>query len=82
MPKSFIKRWIIPGLVLQLIVNPAMKDVSALVAKFGYFLVETDPARFLRWNITLFTPLWNLLCHYFYQSIFNAMKLLLDISFL
>lgn len=44
-PKPFFNRWIFPGVVLQLIVNPTMKDMSAMVRKIITFCHAVGPMR-------------------------------------
>jgi IQ calmodulin-binding motif len=56
-PKGFVARWIIPGLLLQLLLNPAIGPVSTFVfanAKSMYFV---GPVRVLRWCIAVFVPI-------------------------
>jgi hypothetical protein len=43
--KPFFTRWILPGVALQLIVNPTMKDISQLVRACGRFAQTVGPMR-------------------------------------
>ena len=55
-PKKFTERWIMPGLMLQLLVNPKMGYVSSLVGCGLTKLLRHGPVRALRWIIALFYP--------------------------
>jgi len=59
-PKSFITRWILPGLLLQLLVNPAMENLYFL-AKDGASMMffKLDPGRVLCWILAFVYPLWK-----------------------
>jgi len=59
-PKAFFPRWILPGLALQLLVNPKMESVSEVVAIVIDGLLYYGPVRVLRWIVALFYPvlLW------------------------
>jgi len=39
-PKKFFKRWILPGVLLQLLVNPNMKDVAGIIKNFNPVLIQ------------------------------------------
>ena len=56
-PKPFVKRWIAPGLVLQLLVNPYMKEVSERVFDTMYILFDFGPVRVYRWIATVCVPI-------------------------
>lgn len=62
-PRKFFQRWILPGLVLQLLVNPKMEYVSDLVGQGLSELLHHGPIRILRWTTALFYPvlLWVVL---------------------
>jgi len=66
-PKPFFARWILPGLVLQLLVNPQMVNVSQWVATTMKYTASVGPVRVVRWSIALFIPSA--------KTIFNAMQL-------
>ena len=53
-PKHFFARWILPGVVLQLIVNPTMKDISAVVKKVLAFSKNVGPMRVFHVALALF----------------------------
>lgn len=52
-PKPFFNRWILPGLLLQLLVNPKMKEVSSITVYFIKLTHQFGPDKVLRWNIIL-----------------------------
>jgi hypothetical protein len=52
-PKPFFNRWIFPGVVLQLIVNPTMKDISAAVRKIIAFCHAVGPMRVFHVSLAL-----------------------------
>jgi len=66
-PKPFFARWILPGLVLQLLVNPQMVNVSQWVATTMKNTASVGPVRVARWSIALFVPAA--------KTIFNAVQL-------
>jgi DNA-binding TFAR19-related protein (PDSD5 family) len=55
-PKPFVARWILPGLVLQLLVNPQMETVSEYVWEGMASLLAFGPVRVFRWAAALFYP--------------------------
>ena len=57
-PKPFFQRWILPGLVLQLLVNPKMASTSKLLRDLFHFIFDVGPVRFWRWAIAVFYPLF------------------------
>lgn len=57
LPPPFFERYIFPGLLLQLMVNPEMDTVAFLLSKAAIGLVHHDPVRILRWILALFYPL-------------------------
>jgi len=56
-PKPFFPRWILPGIVLQILVNPKMADVSILVKKIIKGVHHVGPARAARWSIAFILPI-------------------------
>uniref|UniRef100_A0A7S2A8I3 Uncharacterized protein n=1 Tax=Trieres chinensis TaxID=1514140 RepID=A0A7S2A8I3_TRICV len=44
-PKKFFKRWILPGVLLQLLVNPNMKDVAGIIKNSIQFSFNVGLAR-------------------------------------
>jgi hypothetical protein len=56
MPKPWFARWIVPGLVLQLLVNPRMEELSDLCRTALQFASDVGPIRAYRWTMTLFIP--------------------------
>jgi hypothetical protein len=55
-PKPFFKRWIAPGLALQLLVNPNMESVSHMLEKFIRATAELGPFRVFRWFVAVVFP--------------------------
>ncbi|CAJ1953680.1 unnamed protein product [Cylindrotheca closterium] len=55
-PKPFFKRWIIPGIALQLLVNPQMEDVSIWALETFDRIMENGPVRVYRWSVTVVFP--------------------------
>lgn len=56
MPKPFVTRWILPGLVLQLLVNPQMETTSYYVGQLLQRIAHLGPVRVWRWAVALFWP--------------------------
>jgi hypothetical protein len=56
-PKGFVDRWIAPGILLQLLVNPEMESVSRTVWALLVGCTKTGPIRVWRWAESLFYPL-------------------------
>jgi len=52
-PKPFFPRWILPGLLLQLLVNPVMADVTNVVKAVLTRANSIDIGRLLRWAFAL-----------------------------
>jgi hypothetical protein len=44
-PKPYVQRWIFPGLIFQLIVNPAMRDILHIVKTILQFAKDVGPTR-------------------------------------
>ena len=57
MPKPFVKRWLLPGLVLQLLVNPQMETTSKYVGKMLTSINHVGPVRAWQWTAALWYPL-------------------------
>jgi hypothetical protein len=58
-PKSWFQRWILPGLVLQLAVNPHLASTSrALGRMLDQIFHHIGPVRVFRWASALFYPLF------------------------
>jgi len=49
--KPYFRRWIFPGLMLQLLVNPAIGSFSILFFRITDFVMVIGPVRVLRWCI-------------------------------
>ena len=62
-PKPFLKRWILPGIVLQLLVNPQMETVGKGVIWTFSFLSNFGPDRVWRWTAVLFFPIVTMILH-------------------
>jgi hypothetical protein len=56
-PKPFFTRWILPGLLLQLLVNPQMEATSGYVFRLVNETLQVGPVRAWRWTVALFYPL-------------------------
>lgn len=52
-PKPFFPRWILPGLLLQLLVNPVMADVANVIKALLDRANSIDIGRLLRWAFAL-----------------------------
>jgi hypothetical protein len=57
LPKSFGKRWLLPGLLLQLLVNPQMGAISSLVKHMAKAVMALGPVRVWRWAAAFAYPL-------------------------
>jgi len=57
-PKSFFTRWIFPGLLLQLLVNPKMADVAMSVKYLGIHIYRIGPTRVIRWGVAFILPIY------------------------
>eukprot|EP00581_Thalassiosira_minuscula_P012821 CAMPEP_0183716076 /NCGR_PEP_ID=MMETSP0737-20130205/10100_1 /TAXON_ID=385413 /ORGANISM="Thalassiosira miniscula, Strain CCMP1093" /LENGTH=640 /DNA_ID=CAMNT_0025945285 /DNA_START=1 /DNA_END=1920 /DNA_ORIENTATION=+ len=44
-PKPFVERWLVPGLILQLLLNPMMVEVSAAIGRLWTWAHHIGPAR-------------------------------------
>jgi hypothetical protein len=56
-PKPFFRRWILPGLLLQLLVNPAIYSFSASFFAITDWIMLVGPVRVLRWFIAVIVPM-------------------------
>ncbi|KAG7374181.1 IQ calmodulin-binding motif-containing protein [Nitzschia inconspicua] len=56
-PKKFFERWIFPGLLMQLVSNPAIGPVSSFVFTSVKEIYYIGPVRVLRWCIAVFVPI-------------------------
>lgn len=56
-PKPFLRRWIFPGLLLQLLVNPAIGNFSALFFAITNWIQLVGPIRVVRWCIAVVVPM-------------------------
>lgn len=63
-PTPFFKRWIIPGLLLQLLVNPAMRPVLRFLFRAFEWVNDNSPAVLFRTFLFL-TPYSTVLLHHF-----------------
>lgn len=55
-PKPFFKRWILPGIALQLLVNPQLESMCDALYVYALGLWRRGPFRVARWTIALFYP--------------------------
>ena len=71
-PKPFFRRWIIPGLLLQLLVNPAIYTFSTWFFAITDWIMVVGPVRVLRWFIAVVVPMGygsrNLVLHALYET--------------
>jgi hypothetical protein len=58
-PKPAFARWILPGLILQLAVNPVMEATSHFVGALINRIVDLGPVRVYRWSAALFFPFFR-----------------------
>ena len=56
-PKPFFRRWIFPGLLLQLLVNPAIGTFSDIIFQIIDGVMVIGPIRVLRWCIAVVVPI-------------------------
>lgn len=55
-PKPFVARWISPGLLVQLLVNPAVATFASIVGMIQNEIVNLGPIRVLRWCSAVIIP--------------------------
>jgi hypothetical protein len=55
-PKPMFKRYVLPGLMLQLLVNPQMSQFSRILVALVNRVLDNDPVRVWRWTAALFFP--------------------------
>ena len=60
-PKPFFTRWIFPGLLLQLLINPEMETTSRYVSHLVKNTLQVGPLRAWRWTEAMFYPLFIIL---------------------
>jgi hypothetical protein len=64
-PKTFLTRWILPGLLSQLMTNPQLATVTDTVGASWKEIVKLGPVRVLRWSAaTLFPVVYYLWCNF------------------
>ena len=68
-PKPWFPRWVLPGLILQLAVNPSMSDVSTYVSKLMVEISIVGPLRTLRWLVTVAFPLFYTMGYFFTEYV-------------
>ena len=68
-PKPWFPRWVLPGLILQLAVNPSMSDVSTYVSKLMVEISIVGPLRTLRWLVTVAFPLLYTMGYFFTEYV-------------
>uniref|UniRef100_A0A7S3L5Y3 Uncharacterized protein n=1 Tax=Amphora coffeiformis TaxID=265554 RepID=A0A7S3L5Y3_9STRA len=57
-PKPFFPRWIAPGVLLQMIVNPQMDTIAELIATAVTKIQDLGPIRVFRWIVAVFFPIF------------------------
>jgi hypothetical protein len=55
-PKPSFRRWVFPGLILQLLVNPSIGQISCSSLSLVRSIIKLGPARVLRWFIAVGIP--------------------------
>lgn len=55
-PKPFMKRWLLPGILFQFAVNPMMADVRWALQYAVWGINHVGPARVWRWSVALIFP--------------------------
>ena len=72
-PKPFFARWLIPGLALQLLLNPQLATLADCVATFWNAVLDFGPVRVLRWSVTTIVPivvfLWQKFTRYVWMPL-------------
>lgn len=72
-PKPFFARWIIPGLMLQLLLNPHLDFFADCVGIMWDSILEFGPIRVLRWSVTTLFPvsrcLWRAAIKYIWMPL-------------
>jgi len=69
-PKPFVKRWILPGILLQLLVNPRMEEILDGVVFVIGGLLRQGPFRVLRWTVAFFFPTTIVMSRYIRRCLF------------
>lgn len=64
-PKPMFQRWILPGLLLQLLINPVMTDVFTFVKDALVIFHKIDPGRVMRWIGAIFPLTYAVSCEIF-----------------
>ena len=70
-PKPFVERWILPGIALQLLVNPRMEIVGKYVRFVMTYAHQAGPVRIYRWAAAFFYPLFSVLFDIFIQHVWR-----------
>mmetsp|Transcript_11882 Transcript_11882/g.33963 ORF Transcript_11882/g.33963 Transcript_11882/m.33963 type:complete len:745 (-) Transcript_11882:47-2281(-) len=55
-PKKFFTRWLLPGLTLQVLVNPKMIELNSAIRCLWQGIHHIGPARVWRWTVVLIEP--------------------------
>lgn len=72
-PKPFFPRWILPGIILQLLVNPQMETVSKHVGRFLVYCRHLGVIRVYRWTAVIFYPLSMAMTHILIHKIWRPL---------
>lgn len=59
-PKPFFTRWLFPGLLLELVVNPEMESTSRFLGRLVIDIFRVGPVRVWCWTVVLFYPLFRI----------------------
>lgn len=72
-PKPFFTRWILPGLTLQLLVNPKMAEISAWVKNLIKGATHVGPIRAWRWTRALLIPILILMASWLEHRVWRPL---------
>ena len=72
-PKPFMVRWLLPGLMLQVLVNPKMAEVSAAIKRLWRGIHYIGPARVWRWTVVLIEPVFFAFYGWYERNIWTRM---------
>jgi len=72
-PKPFTVRWLLPGLMLQMLVNPKMAEVSAAIKRLWRGIHYIGPARVWRWTVVLIEPVFFAFYGWYERNVWSRM---------
>jgi hypothetical protein len=72
-PKPFFARWVVPGIAIQLLLNPQLDSLGLCMAHIWDGVLNVGPVRVLRWSATTIVPitryLWNKFTRYIWMPL-------------